>query len=164
MRMVRGFVLGLAALAMIGFIATPSEASEKPSVNPATVGDFLVSYAKALRIELPATASPEVVVASLKAVGVKLDGNIDTSKPLTQADVVRIGKANGLRITTRNPQAAFSAIEIDQFFTVYGLTLMPRSIDGTDTRFAAGHPNPGTNPDTGRQGLKKGHQSPHEPD
>ena len=37
--------------------------------------------------------------------------------------MVRIGKANGLRLTTNRPEATFTAQEMSQFFTSYGLTL-----------------------------------------
>ena len=159
MRIVRSFALGLAALTVIALIVTPSGAFAQAD-GASTVGDFLASYAKALRIELPATASPEIVITALQASGIKLDAKLDPAKALTQADVVKIGKANGVRLTTRNPEAPFSTAEIDQFFTVYGPTLSPSRPDASSTVLDAAHPNPGTGKGKGKQ---KGHQSPTEP-
>ena len=52
MKIVRGFALGLAVLAMVILSGAYAVAS-----NPATVGDFLSAYAKALKIEMPANTS-----------------------------------------------------------------------------------------------------------
>ena len=160
MRTVRSFALGLAALTVIALIVTPSGAFAQAD-GASTVGDFLASYAKALRIELPATASPEIVITALKASGIKLDDKLDPSKPLTQGDVVKIGKANGVRLTSRNPEAPFTTAETDQFFTVYAPTLSPARTEDPSTLLDAAHPNPGTGKGKGKQ---KGHQSPTEPD
>jgi hypothetical protein len=160
-KMVRGFALGLATLSLMAFIVTPSGAFAQND-QTSTVGDFLTAYAKAIRIELPSSADADVVLAALRASGVKLDEKMDLSKALTQADVVKIGKANGIRLTSRNPQAAFTTAEINQFFTTYGITLSPAASNGlTDIRIDAAHPNPGTGKGGGK---KKGHQSPSDPD
>ena len=165
MKMIRGFALGLAALAIV-FLMTPSGAFADAAAHP-TVGDFLTAYAKALNIELPASAGADALVASLRASGVKLDANIDPAKTLTQGDVVRIGKANGLRLTTRNPESQFTAAEIAQFFTSYGPTLAQPAGSDSGSRFAASDNPPGdpaghANTDKGK---KKGRpfQSPTEP-
>ena len=166
MKIVRGFALGLAALAMV-FLMTPGGAYANAATQP-TVGDFLTSYAKALNIELPASAGADALVSSLRASGVKLDANIDLAKALTQGDVVRIGKANGLRLTTRNPEAPFTAAEIAQFFTAYGPSLA-QPAGSTGSRFAAtqdGNPpgDPANHANTDK-GKKKGRpfHSPTEP-
>ena len=166
MKIVRGFALGLAASAMVILSGAYAVAS-----NPTTVGDFLSAYAKALKVELPSNTSNDALVSTLRASGVKLDAKVDAAKTLTQGDVVRIGKANGLRLTTNRPEAAFTAQEIAQFFTSYGLTLSsgPAAVSaGNDARYAAsdnppGDPNNGANTDKGK---KKGRpfQGPTEPD
>ena len=139
MKSVRGFALGLAALAVMVLVMTPGGAVAKVADSGATVtvGDFLQSYAKALKIELPAQASGDTVMAALKASGVKLDAGVDPSKALTQGDVVKIGKANGLRLTTNQPEAAFTTEEVDQFFTSYGYT-QTMSQSGKEMDVAAG--------------------------
>jgi hypothetical protein len=136
--------------------------------NPATVGDFLSAYAKALKIELPANVSGDALVSTLRATGVKLDAKVDVAKPLTQGDVVKIGKANGLRLSTNRPAEAFTAQEIGQFFTSYGQTLGSAPGAGDDTRYAASD-NPPGNPAghaNTSKGKKKGRpfQSPTEPE
>ena len=165
MKMVRGFALGLAVLAIV-FLMTPSGAFANAATQP-TVGDFLTAYAKALNIELPASAGADALVASLRASGVKLDANIDPAKTLTQGDVVRIGKANGLRLTTRNSDSAFTAAEIAQFFTSYGPTLAQPVGSDNGSRFAASDNPPGdpANHANTDKGLKKGRpfRSPTEP-
>ena len=164
MRSVRGFALGLAAIALV----ITSGAYANVASNTVNMGDFLAAYAKALNIELPANASADTLVAALKASGVKLDANIDPAKALVQGDVVRVGKANGLRLTTRNPEGAFTAAEFDQFFASYGSTLAK---NGSDARLAGedfqtnppGDPAGHANTDKGK---KKGRpfQSPTEPE
>lgn len=163
MKIVRGFALGLAASALVILSGAYAIAS-----SPATVGDFLSAYAKALKIEMPANTSGEALVSTLRAAGVKLDAKVDVAKALSQGDVVRIGKANGLRLTTNRPAAAFSAQEISQFFTSYGLTLGAAPAGGDDARYAAsdlppGDPNSHANTN---KGTKKGRpfHSPTEPE
>ena len=163
MKIVRGFALGLAALAMVILSGAYAVAS-----NPATVGDFLSAYAKALKIEMPANTSGDALVGTLRAAGVKLDAKVDVAKVLTQGDVVKMGKANGLRLTTNRPEASFTTEEIGQFFSSYGLTLGSIPAGGTDTRYAASD-NPPGNPAghaNTAKGAKKGRpfQSPTEPE
>ena len=163
MKIVRGFALGLAALAMVILSGAYAVAS-----NPTTVGDFLAAYAKALKIEMPTNTSGDALVSTLRASGVKLDAKVDVTKALTQADVVKIGKANGLRLTTNRPEAAFTTEEIGQFFTSYGLTLGSAPAAGDDARYAASDNPPGDpagHANTSK-GKKKGRpfQSPTEPD
>ena len=129
-----------------------------------TVGDFLVQYARSMHIVLPADASPSVAQAALQAVGVPA-GDLELGRTLTHRDVVRIGRAAGLRITSKTPDKAFSQSEVNMFFEHYSVMLASRGTDGTDlrdVRTAASH-------DEGKGKGKghtkgKGHQSPTEPD
>lgn len=163
MKTFRGLALGFAAVALTGALSTASLALESPGQSP-TVGEFLGYYAKALNMELPASADPVTVREALRATGVKVDTALDLSKPLTQADVVRIGKANGLNITTRNPLKSFTSMETEQFFVTYGV-LLGRTSDvalradhgsGDTSRFAQAKKK--------KKGKGKGNQSPNEPD
>ena len=164
MKIVRGFALGLAALAMVILSGAYAIAS-----NSTTVGDFLAAYAKALKIEMPANPSGDALVGTLRAAGVKLDAKVDVAKALTQGDVVKIGKANGLRLTTKSPDATFTTEEIGQFFTSYGLTLgSTPAAAGSETRYAASDNPPGDpagHANTSK-GKKKGRpfQCPTEPE
>ena len=161
---IRSLVIGLAALALV----VSSGAFANVAGSTATVGDFITAYARAMNIELPANAGTDTMVAALKASGVKLDASIDPAKALTQGDVVRIGKANGLRLTTRNAESAFTSVEMNQFFSSYGAVL---ANSGTGTRLAGedfqtnppGDPAGHANTDKGK---KKGRpfQSPTEPE
>ena len=158
MKIVRGVALGLAALTMFGSAALAAN-------SPVTVGDFLTAYAKAMKIELPASTTPDAVAAALKASGVKLDSGLQFSQTLTQADVVKIGRANGLKLTTHAGEAPLTSIELDQFFAAYGATLANA---GGGSRVAASDLPPGDpeNHANTDKGKKKGRpfQSPTEPE
>jgi hypothetical protein len=123
MKSFRLLALGLAALAVTALVLIPTgaKATDGKQGTPVTMEDFLRSYAKAQNIDLPATASGDQVLAALKANGVKIEDSVNLSKTLTQGDVAKIGKENGLRITSTSPDKAFSSDEMDQFFTSYGL-------------------------------------------
>src|SRR5262245_48367268 len=117
MRIARGIALGLAVLVL------PMGAYAESTGSQVDVRGFLTAYAGALKIELPRNADAGTLLAALKARGVKLDERIDLSKPLEQGDVARIGRANGLRISTSSPERAFTSLEVDEFFTTYGWIL-----------------------------------------
>src|SRR2546428_578444 len=162
MKSVRGFALGLAAVAVMALIMIPSGARANVGDQGATVtvGDFLKTYAKALKIELPEGASNETIITALKASGVKgLENDLNPSKGLTQGDVVRIGKANGLRLTTTKPDAGFTADEVEQFFASCGYATALRGSNGDLDRTAgAKTPKP---PKTKKMKKKKKTKSPH---
>jgi hypothetical protein len=169
MKSVRGIALGVAALALIVVLMAPA-ANSVAAGAPKTVGDFLTAYARALNIELPANAAPEAVVETLRATGVKLDAKIDTNAPLTQGDVVKIGRANGIHITTQTASKPFTAEEMNQFFTSYSATIAQANASST---LVAGQALGGRrdarentrNPYRGKgKGKHKGHNSPDEPD
>jgi len=166
MKSVRGIALGVAALALIVVLMAPA-ANSLAAGAPKTVGDFLTAYARALNIELPANAAPEAVIETLRASGVKLDAKIDTTRILTQGEVVKIGSSNGIHITTQSAAKPFTAIEMNQFFTSYGPSLAQASststlVAGQGTRDARENTR---NPYRGKgKGKHKGHNSPDEPD
>lgn len=172
MKSLRGIVLGMAVLALILVSAAPVWAANDAG-TPKTVGDFLAAYARAMNIELPADASTETVIAALRASGVKLDSSIDAAKGLTQADVVKIGNANGVRVTTRTPAKSFTAAEVDQFFVTYGPVLASSSGIPTRVSAATGGGDGGVSrrdpreatrrKGKGKAGKAKKHHSPHEP-
>src|SRR5262245_38452682 len=160
MRLVRVIALGVS----IGAAALMLQAGAFAATSNPTMGDFLSAYAKALNIELPANATGETVVAALRASGVKLDATVDSAKSLTQGDVVRIGKANGLRVSSSNPENAFTSVEMGQFFASYGAVLA-----GTNNTRVAASDNPPGDPASHAntaKGQKKGRpfQCPSEPE
>lgn len=122
MRRLRSIASGLSTLSVMAFTLIPSGAFAQAD-RALNVGDFMKAYAKTIGIELPASATPDVVLTTLASSGVKVDRKTDMSKPLTQADVVAIGTANGIKLTTRSPQAPFTVAAMNQFFTSYGVAL-----------------------------------------
>jgi len=157
----------LSVLALSAVIAFGQPAVTNDSVL--TMGDFLIQYAHSLNMTLPSNATPELALAALQAVKALPGDSVVLSKPLTHADVVRLGRAAGLKISTRTPDKQFSRPEADMFFETFGGALAahsgsssPAASDG-DLRTAADssaadHANL-------TKGKKKGRpfQSPNEP-
>jgi len=107
---------------------------------------------------IAATPDPEPTVGEFiqnveRTLGKSLD--LETSlawrsRTLTERDVVRVCTAAGAPVTTTQPEAIFSRLEMDGLLSVLPGLVKP-----------AEQPNPGTN--NGR-GKKKGHyKSPSEP-
>jgi hypothetical protein len=141
---------GVAAAALLGAALFGGVALAKS----ATVGEFLVEIAKAKSLS---AADPATARAALTASGVVLPP-LALDKALTEGDVVRIGGAVGVPVTSSNPTASFDASQVDGFIATFGKTLTGSGDSSVDP-FA--HPNPGT--DKGR-GKKKGHhKSPSDP-
>lgn len=132
-----------------------------------TVGDFLLQYARSVHMVLPPNATPEVAKAALQAVHAISGEDLLLSRTLTHGDVIRLGRAAGLKITSSTPEKTFSKAEADMFFETFASLLSahagtPASPDN-DLRTAAdssaaGHANTD-------KGKKKGRpfQSPNEP-
>ncbi|HEX5045301.1 MAG TPA: hypothetical protein VFV75_20565 [Candidatus Polarisedimenticolaceae bacterium] len=128
--------------------------AEVAFAKSATVGDFLVAIARAKSLSVADSASAR---ASLMASGVVLPP-LALDKGLTEGDVVSIGGAVGVPVTTQNPSATFDTANIDSFISTFGKKL---ASSGGDTQSPLGFPNPGT--EKGR-GKKKGHhKSPADP-
>lgn len=132
-----------------------------------TVGDFLLQYARSVHMSLPPNASPELALAALQAVNA-LPGDAPVlSKPLTHGDVVRLGRAAGLKITSKTPEKQFSRPEADMFFETFAGILATHAgthASGNDLRTAADSNAP-DHANTSK-GKKKGRpfQSPNEPE
>jgi hypothetical protein len=141
---------GVAAAALLGAALFGGVALAKS----ATVGDFLVEIAKAKSLT---AADPASARAALTASGVVLPP-LALDKALTEGDVVQIGGAMGVPVTTSNPTAAFDSSQIGGFISTFGRTLTDV---GNEPQAPNDFPNPGT--DKGR-GKKKGHhKSPSDP-
>src|SRR2546425_6331724 len=83
-------------------LSAPSTVPAAPSAAPAaklTVGDFLLLYARSIHMALPPNASAETAYQALKATNVLPPGVLALDRPMTHGDVVRIGRAAGLRIS-----------------------------------------------------------------
>jgi len=132
-----------------------------------TMGDFLLQYARSMHMTLPPQATPEVAQAALQAVNALPDQAVPLSKPLTHGDVVRLGRAAGLKITSSTPDKSFSKLEADMFFETFAGVLTTHggssASTGNDLRTAADSSAPDHANLT--KGKKKGRpfQSPNEP-
>jgi hypothetical protein len=156
----------LSILALSAALAFGQPAGKTDS--PLTVGDFLLQYARSVHMTLPPEATPETAQAALQAVRAIPAQALQLDKPLTHADVVRLGRAAGLKITSNTPDKSFSKPEADMFFETFAGILEThtgsRASSGDDLRTAAGS-NAAGHANTSK-GKKKGRpfQSPNEPD
>ena len=141
---------GVAAAALLGAALFGGVALAKS----ATVGDFLVEIAKAKSLS---ASDPVSARAALTSAGVALPP-LALDKALTEGDVVQIGGALGVPVTTSSPSTPFDSGQVDGFISTFGKKL---ASPGDQTQSPADFPNPGT--DKGR-GKKKGHhKSPSDP-
>ena len=141
---------GVVAAALIGAALFGGVALAKS----ATVGDFLVEIAKA---KILTASDPASAKASLIGAGVVLPPT-DLAKPLTEGDVVEIGGAVGVRVTTTTPTAPFGSEQVTGFISTFGRDL---SSSGDDRQSTRDFPNPGGDKGNGK---KKGHtKSPSDP-
>jgi hypothetical protein len=141
----------VALLLSVFLLGTPALAKD------ATVGDFLMGIAKARQLS---ASDPVSARAALQSSGVVLPP-LALDRALTEGDVVQIGGAVGLRVTTTQPAAAFDSGQVEAFLSVFAPKLVPLS--GTDPQDTAedAFPNPGTGKGNGK---KKGHhKSPTDP-
>ena len=121
-----------------------------------TVGDFLIGIAKARKLSATDPASAR---AALQSSGVLLPP-FSLDRALTEADVVQIGGALGLKVTTTRPTAPFDSGQVDAFLSVFAKQLVLPS--STDPQATEDFPNPGTGKGNGKQ---KGHyKSPSDPE
>src|SRR2546428_13954188 len=115
MRQLLSVMLAVSLLGGTVAFAAPSDGSS-PNL---TVGEFVLLYAKAARIELPPGISVKTAVSALQAARLlpALEGTLD--RALTHADLVRIGKAAGMRVTSRTPDKRIERTEADQFLRLF---------------------------------------------
>ncbi len=147
MKMERRMGVAAALIVVVGLLA-PAMAADS-----VTVKDFVVRIADAK--ELPAD-SCDGATGSLRQAGFNLPV-LDCNSPLTEGDVARISSSIGIRVTTSQPDAAFSSSSMDAFFGAFDDDLSGAT--GTDTH-KEGH---GTDPLEKGKGKKKGLRSPDDP-
>ena len=172
MMKVKRLIAVAATIAMVGAVALPAFAAG----SEVTVGRFVQELAKIKNLN---ATDAEIAADSLAAVGVRLPADINLSKRLTEADVAKISRLAGVRVSTSNPERPFSDDQVDQFFVAFGEDLAGDEDDDFDTRNgetpggesgSANGNGPGFNPYTkgkgGAKGKKKGHGpvSPTEPE
>ena len=159
----------VAAALLVVALAAPAVAAEE-----VTVGQFVQRMASAKNLN-----STDALIAadSLRAVGIRLPADLKMGARLTEADVVRISRVAGLRVTSSNPEKVFSSEQVDSFFFAFsseiGLSSDPRERIGTDTvrPYGEGYGNgwgppfdPFTKGKGQAKGKAKGWRSPWEPE
>ena len=143
---------GVAAAALLGAALFGGVALAKS----ATVGDFLVEIAKAKSLS---ASDPVSARTALTSAGIALPP-LALDKALTEGDVVQIGGALGVPVTTSSPSTPFDSGQVDGFISTFGKTLTGV---GGDTQSPNADPFPTPGSDKGR-GKKRGHnKSPSDP-
>src|SRR5262245_27395790 len=153
-------------LLVIGLMCcAPLFAAEAPAASPAvtipvTFGQFTLMYARALRLALPPTATQEVALEALRAVRAPLPADLDLARTLTHGDIVLIGRAARLRLSTSTPQLAFSHLQTEQFLLDYAPAIRTSIPAFNRTAAALGSDGQGgNNQDGDHQGEDRPHQS-----
>lgn len=133
-------VVTLAALAM----CMPAVAA-----NDVTVGDFVMELARARGIVASDAAHARALIEST---GIALPVS-DFNRVLTQGDVVAIGNAAGLNLSSSTPGAVFTGDQVDAFL----ISLAPElgATDGDNSTDGAKNDR-GADPRTKGKGKKKG--------
>jgi hypothetical protein len=147
----KSFVAGVALLVAFALCA-PAVAADD-----VTVGDFVLSLARAKGLT---AASVGEAKASLESAGITLPV-ADFDRTLTQGDVVAIGNAAGLHLSSSTPEAPFTGEQVSAFL----VSLAPElgATDGDNTTDGAYNDN-GADPRTKGKGKKKGlFRSPSSP-
>ena len=147
-RTLGGVVATLVALAL----CVPAMAA-----NTVTVGDFVMELA---RVKGYTASNVAQAKASIESTGVTLPV-ADFDRVLTQGDVVAIGNAAGLNLSSSTPETAFTGDQVDAFL----VSLAPElgATDGDNATDGAYNDN-GADPRTKGKGKKKGlFRSPSEP-
>jgi len=144
---------GVAAVLVALSLCVPAVAADR-----VTVGDFVTEIAKVKG--LPAANAVEAQT-SLSAAGVRLQG-LDLNAVLTQGDVVTIGNAAGLNLSSSTPEAEFGSDDVSSFMVNFAPELGSSPENGTT---GADNNGNGADPLTKGKGLKKGllKRSPSEP-
>ena len=117
--------------------------------DSATVGWFLREIATSRGLPAPTEAG---AANALKAAGIAVPA-LDPAKPLTDQDVVAIGRSLGIHATTSSPNAPFTKSRGRTFLAVFR-----KEIGGPDVT-RDGDDNNGNGPpfDPHAKGKKKGH-------
>lgn len=114
-----------------------------------TVGDFVMELARVRGFAVSDAAHAKVLIEST---GITLPTS-DFDRLLTQGDVVAIGNASGLRLSSSTPEVTFTGDEVAAFL----VSLAPElgATDGGNSTDGAYNDN-GADPRTKGKGKKKG--------
>ena len=114
MRKVNRLAAVAVALILLAAVAAPALAGESD------VAGFIQQLARSKNLN---ATDPAIALDSLRAVGVRLDPDMELQKKLTESDVARISRAAGLLVTTSNPDAYFDENKVDRFFQAFSVEL-----------------------------------------
>ena len=101
---------GAVAVALLMVAASAPVLTASDSV---TVGDFVQRVAEAKGVD---STDAYASVSSLAGVGVRVPADLEFSSPLTEGDVVAIARSLGINVRSGNPDASFTADQVDRFF------------------------------------------------
>lgn len=155
------------ALLLVAAVAGPALGGDE-----ITVGDFIQNLALDWKVDATDVASG---LQALKAVGAGPHAELDLRKPLTEGDVVALAATMNLRLSTSDPERAFTGRQAERFLAVFGKELgrdhSPRSHEAGGESAGDGPPQewpgqgqgPGFNPFVKGKGKGKGNVSPSDP-
>lgn len=148
--------ISVAALSLFVVSLALAVPADKPA-GKLTVGDFLVLYAASIHVT-PPDATAATALAALKAAKALPSGPLILDAPLTHGIVVRIGKAAGMKISTKTPDREFGRAEAQLFLQNFGSLLAPHDAPGSSSIYAASDNPPGdpSNHANTEKGRKKG--------
>ncbi len=141
-------MLRITAFTLAFTIGTSTDSFAAENGEQATVGWFLQQIAVARQV--PA-ASEKDAQRALSDPGANVSG-LGLSKPLTEADAVLVGRALGVNVTTRSPDATLDQTRAKALAVSFGALSGPD--EPVTTHDAGGNPNDSS--DNGK-GKKKGH-------
>ena len=145
--LLRVFVAAAAAFALVG--------SASAVERGMTVGAFVVKFAS---LRDPSAVGFDTAMKRLKADGIALPA-LDRDKVLTQADIVTIGNAAGLRLTTSNPATPATPSVVDSVLAFAGHQLQGIGQPGSGTQSPLGDGNDQGQNNNG-QGQQKSRSRP----
>ncbi len=138
------------AILLVGFagvfaVTQADREAKTPAVTKAsspTVGEFLVRYARTMRLA-GESSTPEQALMALQAAGVLGSARWDLHAALTEGAVVRISETMMLGLESENRDRAFSRRQTDTFFEVFNPVLENGQLGDPNNPFilleAAGH-------------------------
>ena len=144
----------LGAIVALTVAALPAAAT-----NSITVGELIVGIAQLREVD---TTDPRVAADALAGAGVALPADLQLAGPLTEADVTRVARAFGLKLTTTRPEAFFDEAQLNRFLTTFrddlATTLVREHVDPS-----AHGEGPAFDPFSKGKGKGKGVISPTDP-
>ncbi len=86
------------------------------AADDVTIGEFVQRLARAKGLSATDSA---VAAEALAKSGVRLPGNLNFGKRLTEGDVAMIARTAGVNVRTGEPDAGFDGEQVDRFFSSF---------------------------------------------